>query len=116
MSRLTSDFWVSAYIRAVERGGGFATLRRRGAREAGAIAIVVSGADRMSRLMLPAPQADFVQARPDDRRFVSAFAEGAVEPFRVEDKLAREIKFDPDLWVVDVDDREGRDFLDITST
>jgi hypothetical protein len=30
----------------------------------------------------------------------------------IEARLAREIKFDPDLWIVEVEDRAGRHFLD----
>jgi hypothetical protein len=29
-----------------------------------------------------------------------------------EARLAREVKFDPDLWVIEVEDRAGRHFLD----
>ena len=41
--RLRADIWVSAYIRRVEVEGRFATLRRRGAPEAGAIFVLVNG-------------------------------------------------------------------------
>jgi hypothetical protein len=30
----------------------------------------------------------------------------------VEKALAREIKFDPDVWIIEVEDRAGRTFLD----
>jgi hypothetical protein len=30
----------------------------------------------------------------------------------LEDRLKREMKFDPDLWIVDLEDRQGRHFLD----
>lgn len=109
--RVTSQFWVSAYLRAVERGGGHATLRRRGAAGAGAIAIVISRADRLESLFMPAPQADFDEARPADRRFVPLFDGAFVEPLAVHERLAREIRFDPDLWIIDVEDRDGRSFL-----
>ncbi|MBZ0217914.1 MAG: DUF1491 family protein [Fimbriimonadaceae bacterium] len=31
---------------------------------------------------------------------------------QIDQRLAREIKFDPDIWVVEIEDRQGRDFLD----
>jgi len=112
--RVTSDFWVSAFIRRVGLAGGFATLRRRGAAEAGAIAVTVSrGADRLVALYLQAPQSAFDEERPSDRLFVPAWPEVFVEDMRVTEKLAREVSYDPDLWIVDVDDRDGRCFLDI---
>lgn len=113
MDRVTSDFWVTAYLRRVRVEGAFAVLRRRGSPEAGAIAIVVSRADRLAGLFLQAPQSLFDEAKPGDRLFVPAYPEVFVEEQRVEDKLRREIDFDPDLWIVDVEDRDGRSFLDL---
>ena len=115
--RVTSCFWVSAFIRRVGLEGGFATLRRRGAEEAGAIAVTVSRAnDRLVALYLQAPQSVFGEDRPEDRLFVPAWPEIFVEEEKVRDKLEREMRFDPDLWIVDVDDRDGRSFLDIART
>ncbi|QCK86594.1 DUF1491 family protein [Phreatobacter aquaticus] len=114
MTRVTSDFWVSAFLRRVRLEGGFAVLRRRGALEAGAIAVVVSrAADRLVALYLQAPQSAFDDTKPADRLFVSAYPDLFVEEERVNAKLAREIDFDPDLWIVDVEDRDGRSFLEI---
>jgi hypothetical protein len=31
----------------------------------------------------------------------------------VEARILREIEFDSDLWLVEVEDRQGRDFLDL---
>jgi hypothetical protein len=31
---------------------------------------------------------------------------------KVEERLARESRFDPDVWIVEVEDRAGRHFLD----
>lgn len=117
MSRVTSDFWVSAYIRRVGLENGFATLRRRGSAEAGAIAVVVSrAADRLVALYLQAPQSAFDETKPTDRLFVPAWPEIFVEEERVNAKLAREMQFDPDLWIVDVEDRDGRSFIDLART
>ena len=39
------------------------------------------------------------------------------EPFigagEAEERLRRERKFDPDIWIVECDDRDGRCFLDL---
>ncbi|MBX8814668.1 DUF1491 family protein, partial [Ochrobactrum sp. MR34] len=39
--RLTSEFWVSAFMRRIRQADGFAYLVRRGATEAGAIFIKI---------------------------------------------------------------------------
>ena len=31
----------------------------------------------------------------------------------VEERLAKEIRFDPDAWIVETEDRTGRHFLDL---
>jgi hypothetical protein len=31
----------------------------------------------------------------------------------VDDRLAKEIQFDPDAWIVEIEDRAGRHFLDL---
>ncbi|HXW19749.1 MAG TPA: DUF1491 family protein, partial [Roseiarcus sp.] len=33
----------------------------------------------------------------------------------IEERLAREIRFDPDIWIVEVEDRDGKPRLDLAS-
>ena len=64
-------------------------------------------------LYAPAPQAIFEDARPADRVFsVVAGRETPAPDAAIEARLVREIRFDPDLWIVEVEDRGGRNFLD----
>ena len=108
--RVTSSLWVGAYIRRCFAEGPFAAVSRRGAEEAGAIFIVVDRLDGTADLYAPAPQAMFEESRPSERMF-QRVAEG--EPLAaVNERVAREVRFDPDLWVVAVEDRDGRAFLD----
>jgi hypothetical protein len=110
--RLKSGIWVAAYIRRCQVEGAQAVLRRRGAEEAGAVFIKVSKLDGTADVYGPAPQSTFDEARPADRIFIRSLkAEGASEA-AAEDYLARQIKFDPDVWIVEVEDRGGRHFLD----
>lgn len=111
--RLKSAIWVAAYVRRCHMEGAFAVVRRRGAEEAGAIFVKVSRLDGTAMLYAPAPQSVFEDARPDERRFVSALAESTNSEAEVEARIAREMKFDSDLWLIEVEDREGRHFLDL---
>lgn len=110
-SRLRADLWVSAYLRRCAVEGAFATLRRRGAAEAGAVFIVVDCLDGRLALLGPAPQSE----AGDDgaRRFARMHADAWIDPPAVAQRLERERRFDPDLWIVDVEDRQGRSFLDL---
>jgi hypothetical protein len=110
--RLKSGIWVAAYVRRCHIEGAFAAVRRRGAEEAGAIFIKVSRLDGTAELFGPAPQAAFDESHPMDRAFRPCLpVQPAAEP-DVEAYLVREIRFDPDVWIVEVEDRAGRHFLD----
>ena len=111
--RLKSGIWVSAYLRRCNAEGAFAVVRRRGAEEAGAVFIKVSRLDGTAALYGPAPQSAFDEAQPADRLFVAALGgEQAVPDADVEARLTREIRFDSDVWIVEVEDRAGRNFID----
>jgi len=110
-ARLRSDFWVSAYIRRCAVQDVVAVLRRRGAAEAGAIFVKLDCLDGTARLFGPAPQS---LAADDDgvRRFIEIPLSDNT-PLAAEEKLRRELNFDGDLWIVEVEDRAGRHFLDL---
>ncbi len=110
MARLRSDFWVAAYLRRCGVEGVEAALRRRGAAEAGAIFVKVDHLDGTASLYGPAPQL-FVEG--GERLFTPILQ--AATPLDVEERMTREMRFDSDLWLVEVDDRAGRHFLDLAS-
>lgn len=111
--RLKSAIWVAAHIRRCHIEGAFAVVRRRGAEEAGAVFVKVARLDGSAALFSPAPQSLFTEVKPSERLFVPAFAEGFVPEEKVEARLAKEIDFDPDTWIVEVEDRAGRHFLEL---
>jgi hypothetical protein len=111
--RLKSAIWVAAYVRRCNIEGSFAVVRRRGAEEAGAIFVKIAKLDGTAALFGPAPQTAFGDARPAEHLFTSFFAQGFVAEADVEAKIAREQKFDPDLWLIEVEDRTGRNFLNL---
>lgn len=110
--RLTSDFFVSAYLRRCGIEGAFAGLRRRGGAEAGAIFILIDRLDGTGTLYGPAAQSSY-EDRPSDRAFSRLHAEETLPREAIEARLEREVRFDPDCWIVEVEDRQGRHFLDL---
>jgi len=111
--RLKSGIWASAYLRRCNIEGAFAAVRRRGADEAGAVFIKLNRLDGTGILYGPAPQSVFDDARPSDRLFTVVLGrDGPVADAELEARLTREIRFDPDIWIVEVEDRAGRNFLD----
>ena len=111
--RLKSVIWVAAYIRRCQVEGIFAAVRRHGADEAGAIFIKVNRLDGNADLYGPAPQAAFDEAQPPDRAFAAALKTQPAPEADVEAYLVREMRFDPDVWIVETEDRGGRHLLDL---
>lgn len=111
--RLKSGIWVAAYLRRCNVEGVFAAVRRRGAEEAGAIFIKINRLDGTATLYGPAPQSAFDEAQPADRMFAAvAGRDPPAKDADIEARLVREMRFDPDLWIIEAEDRAGRNFLD----
>ena len=110
--RLKSAIWVAAYLRRRHIDGTLAVVRRRGAEDAGAVFIKISRLDGTAELYGPAPQTAFEEARPADRAFSACFKGQPVPEPDVEAYLARQIRFDSDLWIIEVEDRSGAHLLD----
>lgn len=111
MPRLTSDFWVSAYLRQAAHDGLDAVLRRRGAREAGAIFVKLDRLDGTAALYGPAPQA--LADEDGERRFQLVLD---ADPLAVEERMERERRFDADLWLVEIENRQGDPRLELVES
>lgn len=108
--RLKSNFFVPALIRRCAVEGAVAVLRRRGAADAGAVFVKVDRLDGTADLYGPAPQS-LMESGASERLFAPILL--AQSPADVEARMAREMRFDPDLWLVEIEDRGGRHFLDL---
>jgi len=108
--RLKSEIWVQAYLRICAAHGLFAVLSRRGDADAGAIFVRVSRLDGRGDVYGPA--AAGLAGVDAERRFSARFPEGSVADAEIDSYLARQRQYDPDLWVVEVEDRAGRHCLD----
>ena len=113
--RLKSSIWVAAYLRRCQTEGVFGAVRRRGAEEAGAVFVKVATMDGNAMLYVPAPQTVYDDSRPIERLFMSVSPDPVPEP-SVEERLAKEVRFDPDVWIVETEDKAGRHFLDLAKT
>jgi hypothetical protein len=110
--RLKSSIWVAAYLRRCQTEGVFAAVRKRGAEEAGAVFVKVALLDGNAVLYAPAPQTVYDDSRPTERIFMPTSSQ-PISEVTVEERLAKEIRFDPDAWIVEAEDRAGRHFLDL---
>jgi hypothetical protein len=107
--RLRTDFWIAALRRRAEAAGAYISIARRGAEEAGAIFIQVDRRDGCYDLYGPAPQSVFTDGVTD--RLFTLLARKVPE-HTTRARIEEEVNFDPDLWLVDIEDREGRAFIE----
>lgn len=106
--RLKSEIWIKSYLRRCQVNDVPAFVTRRGQADGGAIYIIINRLNGEVDLYIPAPAGlDAGQGR-----LWSPYATDAVlSSADADDYLARQSGFDPDIWVVEVEDRQGRHFL-----
>lgn len=104
MSRLTADVWVSAYLTRLRLADIPAFVVKKGDATAGAVMVKLNTLDGQAKAF----QREFNLM--EDRREWGLLAEG--EERAVDASLAKQRSFDPDLWIIEVEDRLGRTLLD----
>ncbi|MEM7597198.1 MAG: DUF1491 family protein [Pseudomonadota bacterium] len=104
MSRLTSEFWVQAYLARLRLSDIPAFVTSHGDNTAGAVLVKLNTLDGQARLF----QRGFDLL--NDMRGWDVLADGAEAD--VDAAITRQRGFDPDLWVIEVEDRAGRHLLD----
>ena len=102
--RLKSSLFVSALMRSESLNGSFCAIVRKGAEEAGAIFIVHNKGLNLSDLYGPAPQMFLEDINPSERFFELLHKE--LSELEVSEKLDKQINFDPDCWVIELEKRD----------
>jgi hypothetical protein len=107
--RVKSGIWVSAYLRRCQAAGVPVAVVRRGDEAAGAIFICVDRLDGTVALYGPAPAG--LEGSETERRWVNCLQSEPASGAEASEYLARQSKFDSDLWIIEIEDRRGRHFL-----
>ncbi len=103
--RLKAGIYVRALIRRVELAGAAAYVVKKGGEEAGAMILTVTRPGGSSMVL--------AQARRGDGELIWIKPLGdSAEPERLRTWLEKQQRVDPDLWIVEIEDREGRSFVD----
>ena len=100
---LNSDLWVGALIRRAGIEGANATVVRKGDARAGTVIVkAYNTSERTARLFSEAFGQD------GDRLWIQPVkgTESELDAY-----VERQRGYDPDLWVVEIEDRQGRHFL-----
>ena len=99
---IPAHLWVSALLRRASGGGAFATIAHRGDADRGDVVIKVTSERGRARLYAPA----FNPEGPTTFERLKAEDEADVDQL-----IQKRLKADRDLWVVEIEDRDGRHFL-----
>ncbi|ATX66442.1 DUF1491 family protein [Roseinatronobacter bogoriensis] len=102
-ARLASGIWVSAYLRRLQALGIPAYVITRGDETAGAVLVKLALMDGTARAHTRSFDLQ------SNTRVWQVLVEGP-EP-EVDAAITRQRGFDPDLWVIEVEDARGRDLL-----
>ena len=101
-ARVKSEIAASALIRRAQVGGAYATVIRRGDNDAGALHVMLRTLDGLARLYTPIRNME-----GDPAWLVTAPSpEGEIDL-----RLNKLIDRDPDIWIVEIEDRDARHFL-----
>ena len=101
--RLTSDLWVSAYLRRLQLVNITAFITSKGDATAGTVIVKLNTLDGHARAFHRSYDLD-------GTRVWAILAEG--EERSVDESLMKQRSFDPDIWVIEVEDYAGRHLLD----
>ena len=104
MALLRSKLQVQALIRRAETNGAFALVRKSGDEDAGSILVIINTLDGMGSLLGQTRDEDF-------NRVWEYLCQPESKYEQIEELITRRLSSDPDLWVVEVEDRKGRHFL-----
>jgi hypothetical protein len=104
MTRLTTDIWVSAYLRRLELETIPAFVTSKGDATAGAVLVKLNTLDGQAQVF----QRSF-DLMTGDRAWIT-LVEG--DEADADASIAKQRSFDSDLWVIEVEDRKGRHLLD----
>jgi len=100
--RLPTEMWVKAHLRRLSIDGIGAVVVRRGEAMGGSVLLKLNQRDLGCRVL--------TQARAPDGAlgWLAASERKAVRETEAHAYIARATGRDPDLWVVEIDDRAGR--------
>jgi GMP synthase (glutamine-hydrolysing) len=105
--RLKTGIWVKAHIRKAAVAGVPVVVVRHGDDDAGTVLIKVN-------TLTPEGCTVLAASRDLDGRRVwrRATGDAPVSEADADGYIARQTGYDSDLWVIEIEDREGRHFLD----
>ena len=99
--RLPTDVWVMAHVRRCNADGIPAVIVRKGEAKGGTLMLKLNLLDGGCRVLSQMRDLD------GNLGWLAAFDGGAVAEREADDYIARAVARDPDLWVIEIEHRDG---------
>lgn len=105
-TRLPTSLWVDALIRRASVSGAAAFVVQKGDPDRGDVLVKIARLDKTARVLSPSMDMD------GNRIFLDLVVQGVGpdEP-KIDEYVLRARSRDTDLWVIEIEDRQGRHFL-----
>lgn len=100
--RIKTHIWAGALVRRASAAGAFVYVAQKGDPDSGVAMVKVCTLD--GRAALYSPERSF-----DGESGYRLSAAG--DERDIDGKIRKRAQSDPDLWVIEIEDREGRNFL-----
>jgi hypothetical protein len=94
--RLKAGLWVKMALRMADRDGRPGVVLRKGDADSGGILLVLRGRDGLAVLSQ-------VRAADGKQAWMRATGAAPVDQAAADAYVARQVKFDPDLWVLEIE-------------
>jgi hypothetical protein len=104
--RVTAELWIKAHIRRCNAQAISAMVVRRGDDQAGALIIKVNHLGPGCMVLAPTNSMD------GGRQWRRAMGDDLVPEAEADAYIERQLNMDPDIWVLEIEDRQGRHLVD----
>jgi hypothetical protein len=92
--RIKAGMWVQMALRMGQQDGRYGTVIRRGDADAGGVLVVLRGRQGVCVLSQ-------IRGAEGELEWLRATGPAPVEQAKADDYIARQLRFDPDLWVLE---------------
>ncbi|MCP4330857.1 MAG: DUF1491 family protein [Alphaproteobacteria bacterium] len=99
--RLRTELWVMSHVRQCTAAGVPATVAHRGEANSGTLLLKINQFDRGCRVLSQTRDLD------GNMGWLAAFDDGLVPEAEADDYIERAVSRDPDLWVLEIEHRDG---------
>jgi hypothetical protein len=100
-ARVKAGIWVQATLRLCNAQGQYGAVLRRGDADAGGVLVVLRGREGLSVLSQ-------VRTASGEMGWLRATGAGAVDQAAADAYVARQVRVDPDLWVIEIESPDLR--------